>query len=212
MTPKFKKTKTKGPSNLDLTDDQLILFTAHRHLIRQIAAKYSQRSDIRDDLRQVGQTGLIRAIKTFKPEHGVPLGAYATKLVKNACTSYLKKHPQPAEHIEDEFPGLNEEGLPRTRLQVFENSAARREEQPDHSETFDLLRYRLSHSGLDRTELKVMALRLRNQSFEKIGKRLRMSTTSTHDLYKKIEAKLRKRNAPKRNDSKKPRKRESLIP
>ena len=58
-------------------------------LVAHIAKKYAQGGVDQDDLVSVGALGLIKAVKTFRPEAG-RLTAYASRCIENEMLMYLR--------------------------------------------------------------------------------------------------------------------------
>jgi RNA polymerase sigma-B factor len=56
------------------------------------ARRYSDRGEPMDDLRQVAQIGLLKAVDRFDPEFGVPFGAFATPTVIGELRRYFRDH------------------------------------------------------------------------------------------------------------------------
>lgn len=71
-----------------------ILIEHNLRLVAHIVKKYNG-ADEADDLISVGSLGLIKAIKSFKPNHGTHFSTYASKCIENEILMLLrvnKKH------------------------------------------------------------------------------------------------------------------------
>jgi len=68
--------------------DDLIL--THSHLARAIARRYAGRGIELDDLVQTGYLGLIQAVDRFDPSRGVPLEAYAARVIEGEILHLLR--------------------------------------------------------------------------------------------------------------------------
>ena len=68
--------------------DTLIL--THAHLARAIARRYTGRGIDLDDLVQTGYLGLIQAVDRFDPYRGVPLEAYAARVIEGEILHVLR--------------------------------------------------------------------------------------------------------------------------
>jgi RNA polymerase sporulation-specific sigma factor len=71
-----------------------ILIEHNLRLVAHIVKKYNG-ADEADDLISVGSLGLIKAIKSFKPNHGTQFSTYASKCIENEILMLLrvnKKH------------------------------------------------------------------------------------------------------------------------
>ena len=67
------------------------LVEAHRELVNPIAGHYSRCSrESRDDLRQVGLLGLIRAAELFDPRQQTPFTAFARPHIRGAILHHLR--------------------------------------------------------------------------------------------------------------------------
>ena len=64
------------------------LFERHQGLARRLAAGYANRGEAFDDLHQVAQMALVKAIERFDPERGVQFSTYATATINGE----LKRH------------------------------------------------------------------------------------------------------------------------
>ena len=56
-------------------------------LVSHIVRKYYGSSQDSDELVSIGTLGLIKAIDTFRPEHGARFATYAAKCIQNAILS-----------------------------------------------------------------------------------------------------------------------------
>lgn len=71
-----------------------VLIEHNLRLVAHIVKKYNG-ADEADDLISVGSLGLIKAIKSFKPNHGTQFSTYASKCIENEILMLLrvnKKH------------------------------------------------------------------------------------------------------------------------
>jgi RNA polymerase sigma factor (sigma-70 family) len=139
---------------------------------------------------------LAKAIKSYDPERGVPFEGFAWKCMENRCLDFLRKPSQPKSH-DDMVGGSDEEDNPTTFLEAVENRVARRDfqtrgDEDDYDSRIEKVRYLIANGGLDGTEKRVVALRLRGFTVDKIATRLRMPKTSAHRLVQDAEARLRK--------------------
>lgn len=72
----FKQYKQFGDED---AREQLIV--SHLNLVRFLASKFKNRGEPLDDLIQVGNIGLIKAIDRFEPERGLEFTTYATPTI-----------------------------------------------------------------------------------------------------------------------------------
>jgi len=66
------------------------LVVEHLGLVRRIARRYGTNGDLRDELFQEGVVGLLKAIRRFDPERGVPFPAYASTAVTGEIRHHLR--------------------------------------------------------------------------------------------------------------------------
>lgn len=64
------------------------LIVSHLNLVRFLASKFKNRGESLDDLIQVGNIGLIKAIDRFEPERGLEFTTYATPTIMGE----IKRH------------------------------------------------------------------------------------------------------------------------
>lgn len=82
-TPQPSRHHTAGADR-----DDLIL--THSQLARAIARRYTGRGVDLDDLVQTGYLGLIQAVDRFDPSRGVPLEAYAARVIEGEILHLLR--------------------------------------------------------------------------------------------------------------------------
>lgn len=66
------------------------LITHNLRLVSHIANKYTVPGYTKEDLVSVGAVGLTKAVNTFKPENGSPLGTYAARCIENEILMLLR--------------------------------------------------------------------------------------------------------------------------
>ena len=73
-------------------DDEarLTLIEHNLRLVSHIAKKYTVPGYSSDDLVSVGTMGLMKAVQTFRPETGSPLGTYAARCIENEILMLLR--------------------------------------------------------------------------------------------------------------------------
>ena len=67
------------------------LITHNLRLVAHICKKYAVNGRDLDDLISIGSIGLIKAVNTFDPERGRPIGSYAARCIENEILMYLRK-------------------------------------------------------------------------------------------------------------------------
>ncbi len=94
LTPKEEEKYLLAYHNNGDDEAYKILIEHNLRLVAHIVKKYNG-ADEADDLISVGSLGLIKAIKTFKPNHGTQFSTYASKCIENEILMLLrinKKH------------------------------------------------------------------------------------------------------------------------
>jgi RNA polymerase sigma-B factor len=81
---------TAQPSRHDTGADRDTLILTHSHLARAIARRYTGRGVELDDLVQTGYLGLIQAVDRFDRSRGVPLEAYAARVIEGEILHLLR--------------------------------------------------------------------------------------------------------------------------
>lgn len=66
------------------------LITHNLRLVSHIANKYTVPGYTKEDLVSVGVVGLTKAVNTYKPENGSPLGTYAARCIENEILMLLR--------------------------------------------------------------------------------------------------------------------------
>lgn len=69
---------------------------AHLRLVARLARRYRRKGVSLDDLVNEGNIGLVRAIRKFDPEFGMPFVPYAMWWIKQAMIMFLIQHGQGA--------------------------------------------------------------------------------------------------------------------
>lgn len=94
LTPKEEEMYTEKYAKTKDEEAFKILIEHNLRLVAHIVKKYNG-ADEADDLISVGSLGLIKAIKSFKPNHGTQFSTYASKCIENEILMLLrvnKKH------------------------------------------------------------------------------------------------------------------------
>ena len=66
------------------------LILRHSGLVRSIARRYSRRGLPYEDIVQAGYIGLIQAVDRYDPERGVPLHAYAARMIAGEIMHHFR--------------------------------------------------------------------------------------------------------------------------
>lgn len=67
------------------------LITHNLRLVVYIAKKFESNGANVEDLISIGTIGLIKAVKTFKPEKNIKLATYASRCIENEILMFLRK-------------------------------------------------------------------------------------------------------------------------
>jgi RNA polymerase sigma-B factor len=96
------------------------LVNEHLGLVRRIARLHAAHADQVDDLVQEGVVGLLKAIRRFEPERGVPFPAYARTVVAGEIRHHLRDRssclrlPEPVQELRTRLRVLAEEARAET--------------------------------------------------------------------------------------------------
>lgn len=80
------------------------LITHNLRLVVYIAKKFESPSANVEDLISIGTIGLIKAVKTFRPERNIKLATYASRCIENEILMYLRKTSQLKNEISIDDP------------------------------------------------------------------------------------------------------------
>ena len=81
-----------------------ILVVRNLRLVVFIAKKFEYGCSCLEDLISIGTIGLIKAVKTFRPEKNIKLATYASRCIENEILMYLRKIAQTKGEISIEDP------------------------------------------------------------------------------------------------------------
>jgi RNA polymerase sigma-B factor len=91
------------------------LILRHNGLVRSIARRYSRRGLPYEDIVQAGYIGLIQAVDRFDPERGVPLHAYAARMIAGEIMHHFRDRgwsvrvPRPLQELGRRLVTVNEQ-------------------------------------------------------------------------------------------------------
>jgi RNA polymerase sigma-B factor len=117
-TGRRRKPAARTPS--DDPDAVEALVEQHLGLVRRIARRHAAREEDVDDLFQEGVVGLLKAIRRFEPDRGVPFGAYAAIVVEGEIRHHLRDRascvrlPEPVQELRARLRVLADEARART--------------------------------------------------------------------------------------------------
>ena len=75
------------------------LITHNLRLVAHICKKYAVNGRDLDDLISIGSIGLIKAVNTFDPERGRPIGSYAARCIENEVLMYFRAAKKSAQDV-----------------------------------------------------------------------------------------------------------------
>lgn len=80
-------------------------------LVAHIVKKYSNFQNESEDLISIGTIGLIKAVKTFKPDKNIKLGTYASRCIENEILMYLRTRKKTQNDISlQDYVGTDKDG------------------------------------------------------------------------------------------------------
>lgn len=127
-------------------------------LVAHIVKKYNGAAEAEDLIGQ-GTVGLIKAIRTFKPEKGVQVSTYAARCIENEILMFLrvnKKHNNTGS-LDDSWHGESD-GDDICLLDIMTDDRPNLAETKMRSELFDQLVEKM-RERLDDREFRIIALR-----------------------------------------------------
>ena len=68
------------------------LVTEHLGLVRRLCMRYTSSEELWEDLVQTGTVGLLKAIKKYDSERGVPFRAFAIPVILGEIKNFLRDH------------------------------------------------------------------------------------------------------------------------
>lgn len=74
-----------------IEDNRELLIVHNLRLVVYIAKKFESKSSSAEDLVSIGTIGLMKAVKTFKPDKNIKLATYASRCIENEILMHLRK-------------------------------------------------------------------------------------------------------------------------
>lgn len=88
-----------------------ILIERNMRLVAHVAKKYQNGEEDMEDLISIGCIGLIKAVLTFRRDHGNKLGTYAARCIENELLMYFRSKKKTAKDVSLYEPvGTDKEG------------------------------------------------------------------------------------------------------
>ncbi|MBQ8554586.1 MAG: RNA polymerase sporulation sigma factor SigK [Clostridia bacterium] len=96
------------------------LITHNLRLVSHIARKYQVPGYGQDDLISIGVIGLVKAVNSYKPQNGTPLGTYAARCIENEILMTLRASRKRRSDVSLQDPvGTDGEGNDITYMDIL---------------------------------------------------------------------------------------------
>jgi len=139
-------------------DARQTLITHNLRLVSHIANKYTVPGYTREDLVSVGALGLVKAVNTYKPENGSPLGTYAARCIENEILMLLRASRKYKGEVSLTEPiGTDGEGNDLSFMDILGTPEDELEEKVMHR--LNMEKVRLLIAGLPKRERLVIEMR-----------------------------------------------------
>lgn len=161
----------------DLSAENDVL-TAYAPLVKAIVRSFFVIGIDGDDLVQIGMIGLMRAVRTFKPDSSASFKTYASRCIRNSILDIIRKQKNsPEQHVDLDGVFIPSDEQEPERLYI-------------EDETSRLLLEAIS-SVLNEREMSVLTLYLDAISYaeisEKLGIEKKQVDNTIYSLRKKIK-------------------------
>ncbi len=175
---------------------------AHEKLIRHnlrlvvyIAKKFDNVGTGIEDLISIGTIGLIKAVRSFRPERNIKLATYASRCIENEILMYVRKNASHRGDVSIDDPlNVDYDGNELTLSDVLGTDENTVSENLEKSE--DEREIRLAVSRLEEREREIIELRYglggrREMTQKEVADRLGISQSYISRLEKKIIGNLK---------------------
>lgn len=173
-----------------------VLIERNMRLVAHVSKKYQNAEEDMEDLISIGTIGLIKAVSTFRENHGSKLATYAARCIENELLMYFRAKKKCSREISLYEPiGTDKEG---NQIQLMDIVEA---EEKDVVEQMELKRkilrlYELLPEVLDEREQQILQMRygLRNQravTQREIAKKMGISRSYVSRIEKRALEKLK---------------------
>lgn len=121
LTPEQENTCLKKMKKGDLeAKNELIL--RNMRLVAHVAKKYQNADEDMEDLISIGTIGLIKAISTYREDHGSRLATYAARCIDNELLMYFRAKKKVSREVSLYEPiGTDKEGNQIHLLDIMES-------------------------------------------------------------------------------------------
>lgn len=170
-------------------DDKALrrLIDRYAGLAERLCAGYCVAGLEQDDLLQEAYLGLLKAIRSFRPEKGVPFSAFAGICIKRQLISVVRR----------QNAGKNRLFIDSVPLEETESAKALPDWQPSGPEAAVILaeesRWRKEQvfTLLSSLEKEALGLYLKGFSYEEMAKKLQCPEKSVDNAMQRVRRKLR---------------------
>lgn len=175
---------------------QEILIERNLRLVVYLARKYESSGTPMEDLVSIGTIGLIKAIRTFRPEKKIKLATYASRCISNEILMHLRKiSPLRGEVSLDDPLNVDGDGNELLLSDILGTEEDLTERPLEERSEREMLRNAISH--LPSRERTIISLRFgmnigRELTQKEVADQMGISQSYISRLEKKIVAKLRR--------------------
>lgn len=141
------------------TEAKKVLIERNMRLVAHVSKKYQNAEEDMEDLISIGTIGLIKAVSTFRENHGSKLATYAARCIENELLMYFRAKKKSSREVSLYEPiGTDKEG---NQIQLMDIIEA---EEKDVVEQMEVKRqilrlYELIPDVLDERERTILQLR-----------------------------------------------------
>lgn len=164
-------------------------------LVSHIIRKYYSSYQFPDELLSIGSLGLIKAVDSFKAEHGTRFATYGAKCVQNEILMFFRSRKKLYSEISiNETIDIDRDGNPLTYLDIIstDDTIAEDVDMKMHTDRVRML----VDTALDQREREIIILRYGLMGYEpktqkEVAKHLKISRSYVSRIEKKALRKLR---------------------
>lgn len=173
-----------------------VLIERNMRLVAHVSKKYQNKDEDMEDLISIGTIGLIKAVSTFREDHGSKLATYAARCIENELLMHFRAKKKCSREISLYEPiGTDKEGNQIHLLDVVESDEKDVVEEMENRNQIQKL-YEFMPSVLEERELEILTLRYGIGDCEAITQReianqMKISRSYVSRIEKKALEKLR---------------------
>lgn len=175
-----------------------ILIERNMRLVAHVSKKYQNKDEDMEDLISIGTIGLIKAVSTFREDHGSKLATYAARCIENELLMHFRAKKKCSREISLYEPiGTDKEGNQIHLLDVVESEEKDVVEEMENRNRIQML-YELIPDVLEEREIVILKMRYGLGEGEAITQReiasqMQISRSYVSRIEKKALKKLRTR-------------------